>query len=38
MITPLQDSLSDKVPLVLISGQVSKKNLGTNAQEVDAIN
>ena len=38
MITPLQDSLSDSIPLVLISGQVSKKNLGTNAfQEVDAI-
>lgn len=38
IITPLQDALSDSVPLVCISGQVSSKVLGTNAfQEVDAI-
>lgn len=37
MITPLQDSYSDSIPLLLISGNVATKNLGTNAfQEVDA--
>ena len=39
MITPLQDSYSDGIPMIYISGQVSKKNLGTHAfQEVDSIN
>lgn len=38
MITPLQDALSDSVPMLCISAQVSSKVLGTNAfQEVDAI-
>ena len=37
MITPLQDSFSDSIPLLLISGNVATKKLGTNAfQEVDA--
>lgn len=38
MITPLQDALSDSIPMICISAQVSSKVLGTNAfQEVDAI-
>lgn len=37
MITPLQDCYSDSVPLLLISGNVQQKNLGTNAfQEVNS--
>ena len=37
MITPLQDCYSDSIPLLLISGNVPTKNLGTNAfQEVDS--
>lgn len=37
MITPLQDSLSDNIPIMLLSGNVAKKNLGTNAfQEVNS--
>jgi len=38
VITPLQDAHNDGVPLLCISGQVSKSVLGTRAfQEVDAI-
>ena len=38
LITPLQDAFSDSVPLFAITGQVSSKDIGTNAfQEVDAI-
>lgn len=38
LITPLQDAFSDSIPLFVITGQVSSKNIGTNAfQEVDAI-
>jgi acetolactate synthase-1/2/3 large subunit len=37
MITPLQDCYSDSIPLLLISGNVPIKSLGTNAfQEVDS--
>lgn len=37
MITPLQDAYSDSIPLFLITGNVAKKNLGTQAfQEVNS--
>ena len=38
-ITAAQDATSDSTPLIILSGQVSKSAMGTNAfQEVDAIN
>jgi len=38
VITPLQDAYHDGVPLICISGQVSRQALGTRAfQEVDAL-
>ena len=37
MITPLQDAYSDSIPLFFITGNVARKNLGTQAfQEVNA--
>ena len=39
MVTPLLDATNDSTPLLLLSGQVSTENMGTNAfQECDAVN
>ena len=38
-ITPMLDSTNDNTPLMVISGQVGTKVMGTNAfQECDAVN
>lgn len=38
MITPLQDAMSDGIPMIVIAGQVSAKDLGTGAfQDADIV-
>ena len=39
MVTPMLDALNDSTPLVVVSGQVALKNMGTDAfQEAPAVN
>jgi len=39
MVTPMQDALSDGIPMICLSGQVGRKSIGTEAfQECDAVN